>query len=154
MTIEQARTQIEQLKARLSGAFSTAEKQQIRTLYEFTFGRTFRQTSCQRCYHDAVIEIYLKLRKMEKIEPKCSYRMRAGFIVSCPTFHGGKIFTNDNLTDEIAEEYIALFPNQSAMFDKVAEKRAETAQEGETPAQVVNGTPTAKKAVKRKKSKK
>lgn len=154
MTIEQARTQIEQLKARLSGAFSTAEKQQIRTLYEVTFGRPFRQTSCQRCYHDAVIEIYLKLRKMEKIEPKCSYRMRAGFIVSCPTFHGGKIFTNDNLTDEIAEEYIALFPNQSAMFDKVAEKRAETAQEGETTAQVVNGTPTEKKAVKRKKSKK
>lgn len=154
MTIEQARTQIEQLKARLSGAFSTAEKQQIRTLYELTFGRTFRQTSCQRCYHDAVIEIYLKLRKMKKIEPKCSYRMRAGFIVSCPTFHGGKIFTNDNLTDEIAEEYIALFPNQSAMFDKVAEKRAETAQDGETTAQVVNGTPTEKKAVKRKKSKK
>ena len=91
---------------------------------------------------------------MEKIEPKCSYRMRAGFIVSCPTFHGGKIFTNDNLTDEIAEEYIALFPNQSAMFDKVAEKRADTAQGGETTAQVVDDTPTAKKAVKRKKSKK
>lgn len=154
MTIEQAKEQIEQLKARLSGAFSTAEKQQIRTLYELVFGRTFKQTSCQRCYHDAVIEIYLKLRKMEKIEPKCSYRMRAGFIVSCPTFHGGKIYTNDNLTDEIAEEYIALFPNQSAMFDKVAEKRTETAQEGETTARVVNGTPTEKKAVKRKKSKK
>lgn len=154
MTIEQAKTQIEQLKARLSGAFSTAEKQQIRTLYELVFGRTFKPTSCQRCYHDAVIEIYLKLRKMEKIEPKCSYRMRAGFIVSCPTFHGGKIYTNDNLTDEIAEEYIALFPNQSAMFDRVAEKRTETAQEAETTAQVVNGTPTEKKAVKRKKSKK
>lgn len=45
--------------------------------------------------------------------------MRAGFIIHCPTFHGGKIFTNDNLTDEIAQEYIEKYPEQARYFDGV-----------------------------------
>lgn len=43
--------------------------------------------------------------------------MRAGFIINCPTFRGGQIFSNDNLTDEVAEEYIKRFPSNRDLFD-------------------------------------
>ena len=42
--------------------------------------------------------------------------MRAGFIINCPTFRGGQIFTNDNLTDDVAEEYIKRFPKNADLF--------------------------------------
>ena len=163
MTIESARQQAEALKARLDGAFSAADKQTIRRLYYEVMGRSLRQTSCQRCYHDAVIEIYLKLRKMEKMEKRSRYRMRAGFVISCPTFHGGKIFTNDNLTDEIAEEYIEQFPTKAAMFDEAKEVKPESekveevenfASDGKKGDEPKSALPTEKKGGKRKKNKK
>ena len=50
---------------------------------------------------------------------KCSYRLRAGFIINCPTFRSGKIFTNDNLTDEVAAEYLKQFPAMAEMFQAI-----------------------------------
>lgn len=47
---------------------------------------------------------------------KGRYSMRAGFVLSCPSFDGGKIYTNSNLTDEVAERYIAAFPEQKKFF--------------------------------------
>ena len=47
--------------------------------------------------------------------------MRAGFIISCPDFHNGKIFTNDNLTDAVAKEYLQKYPKQETMFQKMPE---------------------------------
>lgn len=165
MTIENARQQAEALKARLDGAFSAADKQTIRRLYYEVMGRSLRQTSCQRCYHDAVIEVCLRLRNMKNMEKRSRYRMRAGFVISCPTFHKGKIFTNDNITDEIAEEYIEKFPMKAAMFDEVmpkevkpeAEKVEEVenfASDGEKGYEPKSVLPTEKKGGKRKKSKK
>lgn len=51
--------------------------------------------------------------------------MRAGFIINCPTFRGGQIFTNDNLTDDVAEEYINRFPKNADLF-AVSEDAPET----------------------------
>lgn len=89
--------------------------------------------------------------------------MRAGFVISCPTFRDGKIFTNDNLTDEVAEEYIAQFPTKAAMFDEVmpkevkpeAEKVEEVenyASDGEKGDEPKDVLPTEKKGGKRKKN--
>lgn len=47
---------------------------------------------------------------------KSRYSMRAGFVLSCPSFDNGKIYTNSNLTDEVAERYIAAFPEQKKFF--------------------------------------
>jgi hypothetical protein len=59
--------------------------------------------------------------------------MRAGFIIQCPSFHKGEVFTNANLTDKIAEEYLKKFPKQKDYFDvvKVSVPDKEETQETE-----------------------
>ena len=45
--------------------------------------------------------------------------MKAGFIISCPDFYHGKIFTNENLTDKVAHEYLTKYPQMEKYFQKV-----------------------------------
>lgn len=69
---------------------------------------------------------------------KGRYSMRAGFVLSCPSFDGGKIYTNSNLTDEVAERYIKSFPEQAKFFvidESVAVEQPEV-EENEQPEEV------------------
>ena len=34
---------------------------------------------------------------------------------------GGKVFTNDNLTDEVAKNYLEKFPDNEDLFQKIPE---------------------------------
>lgn len=45
--------------------------------------------------------------------------MKAGFIISCPDFYHGKIFTNENLTDKVAHEYLTKYPQMESYFQKI-----------------------------------
>jgi len=145
MKVEDAKTIVEELRGRFDAPFSSSDKAHIVRLYWEVLGKEFKPTSCQQCYHDALIEVYLYLKKHNKMKEKCNYRMRAGFIISCPRFANGKIYTNDNLTDEVAEEYLAQFPKNVEMFQqlpkgfsikKVQEKVAKRNKKEETPAEV------------------
>ena len=49
----------------------------------------------------------------------CNYAMKAGFIISCPDFYHGKIFTNENLTDKVAHEYLTKYPHMESYFQKI-----------------------------------
>lgn len=118
MTYEDAQRYIDELITRFNASFSAADKSLIESLYREVLGKAFRATACQRCYHDAVMEMALYLRKEKQMKPKTRYTMRAGFIIACPAFHNGKIYSNANLTDEVAEEYLAMFPNQKRYFDE------------------------------------
>lgn len=118
MTIDEAKTKVESLRERFDAPYSQDDKKEIESLYKVVMGRTFRATSCQTCYHDAVIEIYLQLKKHGTMISEHSYVLQAGFIIHSPLFHEGKIFTNANLTDDIAEEYLKQFPNASKYVHK------------------------------------
>ena len=119
MTLEQAKTLTNDLRGRFNAPFSSFDKQSIAQLYYEVLGKEFKPTTCQQCYHDALIEIYLYLKRENKMKAKCNYRMRAGFIINCPTFHNGTVYTNANLTDEVAEEYIAAFPQNADLFQRL-----------------------------------
>lgn len=131
MTIERARQLSEELKGRYDSPYNSEDKQLIRLLYREVLGKEMRQTNCQSCFHDAVIEIYLHLKKNNDMAKPKKYTLRAGFIISCPTFKGGKIYTNDNLTDEVAEKYIEQFPQQKRFFviDNTVDKEKEQVKE-------------------------
>lgn len=116
MTVEEAKTLCEELRGRFDSPFSFLDKQNIERLYREVLGKQFVKTTCQRCYHDALIEIYLYLKRNNAMKERCNARLRAGFIITCPAFHDGKIFTNDNLTDEIAAEYLEQFPDKAVFF--------------------------------------
>lgn len=104
------------LRTRFDAPFSNIDKSTIAELYGEVLGKTFQRTNCQQCYHDALIEIVLYLKNEKRMAEKCNYRLRAGYILNSPHFRGGKIYTNDNLTDEVAAEYLDLFPDNKSMF--------------------------------------
>lgn len=102
--------------------FNASEKSEIEILYKAVLGKDFRPTSCQNCYHDAVIEIYSYLKNNGAMAEKCNYRLKAGAIINSPSFQGGRIFTNDNLTDAVAAAFLKEFPKQQFLFQKVPTK--------------------------------
>ena len=119
MTYEEATAKVGELKARFDSPFDETDKAVIETLYFEVTRKRFVPTTCQQCYHDALIEIYLKLKKEKAMPKTCNYAMKAGFIISCPDFYHGKIFTNENLTDKVAHEYLTKYPHMESYFQKI-----------------------------------
>lgn len=124
MELAEAKKIIEELRGRFDAPFGSTDKSTIENLYYEVLGKDFVPTSCQQCYHDGLIEIYHYIKKYGKMAEKLNYRLKAGAIINCPAFMDGKVFSNDNLTDEIAEEYLKEFPNNVDLFQKVPEKEA------------------------------
>lgn len=149
MTYEETTAKVGELKARFDSPFDSTDKAVIETLYNEVTRKRFVPTTCQQCYHDALIEIYLKLKKEKAMPKTCNYAMKAGFIISCPDFYHGKIFTNENLTDKVAHEYLTKYPHMESYFQKIpSEELIENKQPAgsesgadETPGEVPAGKP-------------
>ena len=138
MTIEVAMTLLEGLRAHLQGAFSPEEKAQIAELHQVVFDRPFVKTKCNDCYRDAVIRMYLQIKKNGTMISELQYRLRAGYLINSPLFHGGKVYSNANLTNEVAEEFLQMFPMASVNFDRIPEKtetKAEVKDNESKPSQ-------------------
>lgn len=119
MTYKEAVAIVEDLRSRFDSPFGAADKAAIEKLYIMVARKQFVPTTCQQCYHDALIEIYLTLKNSKAMPEQCNYRMKAGFIISCPDFYHGKIFTNENLTDKVAHEYLTKYPHMESYFQKI-----------------------------------
>ena len=133
MTYEEATAKVSELKARFDSPFDATDKAVIESLYFEVTRKRFVPTTCQQCYHDALIEIYLKLKKEKAMPKQCNYVMKAGFIISCPDFYNGKIFTNENLTDKVAHEYLTKYPHMEKYFQKIpSEELIENKQQPES----------------------
>lgn len=145
MTYKQAVAIVEDLRSRFDSPFGAADKAAIEKLYIMVARKQFVPTTCQQCYHDALIEIYLTLKNSKAMPEQCNYRMKAGFIISCPDFHGGKIFTNENLTDEVAAEYLDKFPGMQDYFQKVPKEKVEKPAEKKKGKAVKDKKPAEKK---------
>nr|DAG32230.1 MAG TPA: hypothetical protein [Caudoviricetes sp.] len=141
MTYEEATAKVEELKARFDSPFDATDKAVIESLYFEVTRKRFAPTTCQQCYHDALIEIYLKLKKEKAMPKTCNYAMKAGFIISCPDFYHGKIFTNENLTDKVAHEYLTKYPHMESYFQKIPSD--ELIENKQPPAGIENKQPPA-----------
>lgn len=117
MSFEEAKIKAERLRGRFDAPFSFSDKKEIEVMYWEVLGKRLSPTNCQQCYHDALIEIYLYLKNNNKMKEKSNYRLRAGFIINTPAFNNGKVYSNANLTDEVAESYLAKYPKQVKMFE-------------------------------------
>lgn len=118
MNIEDAMTIVDGLRERMN-ALTSSDKEMIADLYTLVLGKTFRKTSCNDCYRDAVILVYTHLKKYGTMVSQLQYRLRAGYLINSPLFHGGKVYSNANLTDEVAEEYLRMFPHKAVFFDQI-----------------------------------
>lgn len=119
---------VDELRGRFDAPFNQADKDAIERIYKAVIGRTFVQTSCQQCYHDAVVEIYYYIKKYGKMAEVKKYNLKAGAIINCPNFQGGKVFSNENLTDKVAALYLKEYPDQVGLFETY-----ENPEEDETP---------------------
>lgn len=102
-------------KMRGLSALSSSDKQRIELLYGEVLGKLFLKTSCSDCYHDALIEMIIYLRKTGDMKKKSSYTLKNGVLLQ-PIFGSNEMFTNDNLTDEIAEQFLSKNPEGILLF--------------------------------------
>lgn len=118
MELSEAKTLIEELRGRFDAPFSSKDKETIEALYAAVCGKQFVPTTCQQCYHDALIEIIYYIKKNKKMAEQKNFILKAGAIIHSPLFMNGEVFTNDNLTDEVAMRYLAKYPGQQVLFGK------------------------------------
>lgn len=94
---------------------SSFSKSRIEHLYRLVLDKEFTRTACNDCYNDAIIEIILYIKKNGKMKEKRNYKLKNGVLLQIE-FGDDKFYTNDNLTDEIAEDYLRSRPQQINKF--------------------------------------
>lgn len=122
MTRENAVSELVGLKERFKSPYNPTDKEMIRDLYLAVLGKVFVPTSCQNCYHDAVIEMWLYLKKDGKMAQQKKFILKAGAILQCPDINAGEVYSNANLTDDVAREYLLKFPSRANLFAKIDKK--------------------------------
>lgn len=118
-----------------------AVKQDVRRLYRYVTGEPLKQCNCPDLYSDAIIVIRLKLKTMS--EKKQSYKLKRGVVIQPAGTN--QAYTRDNLTDEVAREYLKKFPNKANLFDAIPEEQPEVENEPENgPENEPENEPKAK----------
>ena len=98
-------------------SLSSSDKAEIESLYALVLDKKFVRTSCSDCYHDAVIEMSVYLNKNGKMKEKSEYGLKNGVVLQME-FGSSEMYTNANLTDEVAEKYLAKYPDNIKYFSK------------------------------------
>lgn len=101
-------------------SYSAIDKDEIEHWYKEVTGKTFVRTSCSDCYHDAVIECIVYLKKHGKMKEKTEYTLKAGVLLQME-FGSRDFYTNANMTDEIAETYLGKYPENIKFFAEYPE---------------------------------
>lgn len=99
-------------------SLSSSEKAEVASLYYDVLGKKFVRTSCKDCYRDAIIEMIAYLNKNGKMKEKSNYVLKNGVVLQ-PVFGSSQFYTNANLTDEVAENYLAANPSASKLFSVI-----------------------------------
>lgn len=102
------------MKSRYTDGFSTHDRTFLDKVYYALLGREITNRGCNDCYRDAYIEIKFKLKKDKAMPKKPDYRLKAGAVISF--FGHSKAYTSANLTNEVAEKYLAMNPANANLF--------------------------------------
>ena len=151
MTNEQAHSELTALRGLIdSGADLASLKGRIDTLYFAVCGKHLRRCNCKNVEMDAIVEIHRKLKMYEtkKIDmTQAQARLVNGVVLQWKGNH----YTNSNLTDEVAREFLAAFPIRKDWFAVLPPEKAEEpkAEVSEQPAKAPTTKSTKKKGKKR-----
>lgn len=104
--------------------YSSAEESIISNLYTEVTGKKVRDCNCRDKWRDAVIEALLYLKKHKAMREKCDYKLRAGVILHISG--SSEVYTNDNLTNEVAEKFLKDNPNAVGRFAVIPQPKAES----------------------------
>lgn len=123
--------------------YTTAETLAIEQAYRDVFGRGVRDCKCPNRYRDAVIELRIFIKNHATME-KSNYKLKAGVVIQ-PS-GTSEVYTNDNLTDEIAEQFLKERPGARGLFavaPTTAERDEQAAEVARLNAVIAANTPEA-----------
>lgn len=123
MTVSEAYNTLLAL-SRADKSYSSAEESIISNLYTEVTGKKVRDCNCRDKWRDAVIEALLYLKKHKAMREKCDYKLRAGVILHISG--SSEVYTNDNLTNEVAEKFLKDNPNAVGRFAVIPQPKAES----------------------------
>ena len=105
--------------------YNEEDREIIATLYRSECGKAIRQCNCRDRYTDAVIETLITLKKRGIMAKEQTYKLRPGVII----WVGTTVYSNNNLTDEIAAAYLETHPESRGKFERVPETYVSPAEE-------------------------
>ena len=157
MTTEQAKAELSHLRGIAEGGDIPSNfKARLEALYWAVCRKTLRKCNCKDVIPDALAEIYFKLKTINDKDMATTARLVNGVVLQ----HNGNHYTNANLTDEVAREFLAEFPQRKDWFatlpaeEKDSEANTPKAEVGEKPSKVEVGVVIPKKKAAAKKAKK
>jgi hypothetical protein len=130
MTYAEAMTTLTRLRSLLiaggdDSVYNEEDREIIATLYQSECGKAIRQCNCRDRYTDAVIETYITLKKRGIMASEQSYKLRPGVII----WVGNTVYSNHNLTDEVAAAYLETHPEARGKFERIPETYVSPAEE-------------------------
>lgn len=124
------------MRDRFDAGFSSSDRLFINDMSVVVLSKCVRNSSCSDCYRDAFLEIYHKLKMLGTMPKEKKFVLRAGVLLH----FNGKMYVNENLTDDIAVAAISDNVGRKDLFQKfpdnldelIAANRAMVAKEAET----------------------
>lgn len=103
--------------------YSDAERVEIEKMYTAVLGCQIRTCNCSEKWRDAVIEMYVYLKKNGKMHTKSQYILKAGVVIQPDGT--SDVYTNANLTDAVAAEFLQKYPAAKGLFEKIPDNTSD-----------------------------
>ena len=101
--------------ANTGGGLSYPQKSRVEELTRLILNAEVRQCNCTDRFLDALFLCRKQLKTYGLMKP-CKYKLKNNVVLQ---FQNG-VYTNANLTDEIAEAYLSKYPNTTYFAEKIA----------------------------------
>lgn len=129
LTYSETMATLLEMKGRHDDGFSSSDRLFIKEVYELLYGKPIKNTACSNCYRDAYILIYTKLKKDGTMPKEKKFILLNGVLLHA---FNGQVFTNANLTDEIAMDALNENPNRLDLFSKYPDNYKELCEARKT----------------------
>lgn len=155
MTEQEAQAELMILRGHASSGHDLAlVRERIDRLYWAVCRKHLRKCRCKNVEKDALLEIYAKLKYHHKTN-KTMAKLVNGVVLKWQGNH----YTNANLTDEVAREFLSAFPIRKdwfAVLPSASTEKQVVAEVAEMPSaevkpEKVTATPKKKKTAKKRK---
>ena len=123
MDYQEAMTQLTRLRSLIAAGgddsvYSPEDRQIIEEIHLEEFGKKVRDCGCNDRYRDAVIELYIKLKRSQTMAKDQKYMLRPGVII----WIGTEAYSCHNLTDRVARAYLKAHPEAKKKFERLPEE--------------------------------
>ena len=151
MTIDEAKTELNELRGFAAKGGLAVVRGRIDALYFEICGKHLRNCKCKNVEEDALAEIYARLRTTETkgIKTMAKARLVNGVVLQWKGYH----YTNANITDDIARDFLTAFPQRSDWFSVLPEDEASSIDTSEVDDSVAEETKDESPAPAKKKRK-